>query len=119
MYSTPLNRGFGMVAILAGVRTKTLQLLRGASFSGELKESLRVKITVQDYVTDKGHTIPRNEYILGDDSPNGRLPYVWREHRPWSYLFGSATPSKHQSFFELKRTPWNAKSSLQYHRLDR
>ena len=118
MYSTPLDGGFGMVAILAGVRTKTLKLLQGASFSGELKESLRVKIAVQDYVTDKGHTIPRNEYILGDDSPNGRLPYVWREHRPWSYLFGSATPSKDKNSLELKQTPWKAKSNLQYHRLD-
>ena len=118
MYSTPLDRGFGMVAILAGVRTKTLKLLQGASFSGELKESLRVKIAVQDYVTDKGHTIPRNEYILGDDTPNGRLPYVWREHRPWSYLFGSATPSKDKNSLELQQTPWKAKSNLQYHRLD-
>ena len=119
MYSTPLDGGFGMVALLAGVRTKTLKLLQGASFSGELKKPLRVGIAVQDYVTDEGHIIPRNEYILGDDSPNGRLPYVWREYRPWSYLFGSATPSKHQNSLKLKQIPWKAKSNLQYHRLDR
>ncbi len=119
MYSTPLDEGFGMVALLAGVRTKTLKLLQGASFSGELKKPLRVGIAVQDYVTDEGHIIPRNEYILGDDSPNGRLPYAWREHRPWSYLFGSATPLKHQNSLKLKQIPWKAKSNLQYHRLDR
>ncbi len=118
MYTTPLDRGFGMVALLAGVRTKTLKLLQGASFSGELKGRLRVKIAVQDYVTDKGLNVPRNEYILGDDSPNGRLPYVWRQHKPWSYLFGSATPSKHQNSFMLEQTPWKAKSISQYRRLN-
>ena len=119
MYTTPLDRGFGMIALLAGVRTKTLKLLQGASFSGELKERLRVKIAVQDYVTEKGLNIPRNEYILGDDSPNGRLPYVWRQHKPWSYLFGSATPPKHQNSFKLKQTPWKAKSISQYRRLNK
>ena len=119
MYTTPLDRGFGMVALLAGVRIKTLKLLQGASFAGELKKRLRVRIAVQDYAPDdKGHTIPRNEYILGDDSENGKLLYVWSQHKPWSYLLGSATPSKHQNSFKLKQAPWKAKSSLQYRRLD-
>ena len=81
IYTTPLDQGFGMVALLAGVHTKTLKLLQGASFSGELKGRLRVKITVQDYITDKGLNIPHNKYILDDDSPNGRLLYVWRQHK--------------------------------------
>ena len=119
MYTTPLDRGFGMVALLAGVRTKTLKLLEGASFSGELEKRLRVRIAVQDYAPDdKGHTVPRNEYILGDDSPNGILPYVLRQHKPWSYLFGSAIPSEHQNSFELEQTPWKAKNNLQYRRLE-
>ena len=119
MYTTPLDRGFGMVALLAGVRTKTLELLEGASFSGELEKRLRVRIAVQDHAPDdKGHTIPRNEYILGNDSDSGKLPYVWSQHKPWSYLLGSATPSKHQNSFKLKQTRWKAKSSLQYRRLN-
>ena len=119
MYSTPLDRGFGMIALLAGVRTKTLKLLQGASFSGELNQRLRVKIAVQDCITEKGHTIPRNEYILGDDSPNGSLSHGWRQHKPWSYLFGSATLSKHPNSIDLKQNPWKGKSSLQYRRLEK
>lgn len=58
MYTTPLDMGFGMVALLAGVRTKKLKLLQGASFLGELEKRLRVRIAVLDYITDdKGHTI--------------------------------------------------------------
>lgn len=34
MCNTLLDSGFGMIALLAGVRTETLTLLKGASLSG-------------------------------------------------------------------------------------
>ena len=118
MYTTPLDSGFGMVALLAGARTETLKLLHGASLSGELKQRLRVKIAVEHRVTEDGLSRLRNEYILGDDSPNGRLPYTLRQHKPWSYLLRLATPSQHQNSFTLQPITWAAKNDTQYRRLD-
>lgn len=64
MRCTPIDRGFGIVALLAGVRKETLKLLEGASYSGELKEPLTVDIVVAKSVSASGCTHPRNEYIL-------------------------------------------------------
>ena len=64
MKRTPVDRGFGIVALLAGVRKDTLKLLEGASYSGKLKRPLTVEITVAESVSASGHTHPKNEYIL-------------------------------------------------------
>ncbi|CAD6594074.1 MAG: hypothetical protein ASARMPREDX12_008555 [Alectoria sarmentosa] len=118
MYTTPLDSGFGMVTLLAGARTETLKLLHSASFSGELKQRLRVKIAVEHRVTEDGLSRLRNEYILGDDSPNGRLPYTLRQHKPWSFLLRLATPLQHQKSFTLQPIMRAAENDRQYRRLD-
>ena len=67
----PLDSGFGMIALLAGVRTETLQLLKGASRSGLLKKPIRVSINVHDVpATAKGLNNQSNEYILSEHQMN-------------------------------------------------
>ena len=66
MKRTPIVRGFGLVAILAGVRKETLKLLEGASYSGELKKPLTIEIAAAKSVSAGGRTYPKNEYILRD-----------------------------------------------------
>ena len=63
----PIDSGFGMIALLAGVRKETLQILKGASTSGKLKNPIRVSIIVHDVpAAAKGLNDQRNEYILSD-----------------------------------------------------
>ncbi|KAI1741511.1 hypothetical protein F4680DRAFT_446971 [Xylaria scruposa] len=40
--SVPIGKGFGLIAILAGINHRTLSSLRGAAFSGELTEDLKL-----------------------------------------------------------------------------
>ena len=70
-YNAPLDSGFGTIALLAGVRTETLKLLKGASLSGKLKKSIRVTIDVHKSFTDKGLRNQHNEYIL-DGNPRSK-----------------------------------------------
>ena len=85
MYRIPIGRGFGLIALLAGVRIENLKLLEGASFSGALKKPLRVRIAVGDLgASEHGH--PRIEYSLGDKRRNGSLPRSQR-HFPAFGLF--------------------------------
>ena len=63
----PIDSGFGMIALLAGVRKETLQTLKGASTSGKLKSPIRVSIIVHDVsAAAKGLNDQRNEYILSE-----------------------------------------------------
>ena len=55
---------FGIIAILAGVRTETLKLLEGASFSGTLKKPVSVQITK---ITTESEKQPQIEYHFYDD----------------------------------------------------
>ena len=48
LYKTPLRRGFGMIAVLAGVQKDSLALLQGASFSGELNADVTLHIDAGD-----------------------------------------------------------------------
>ena len=74
MYNTPLDSGFGMIALLAGVRTETLKLLNGASRSGKLKKSIRVTIDVHKSFTDKDLKNQHNEYVLDEYSRSKAAP---------------------------------------------
>lgn len=74
MYNTPLDSGFGTIALLAGVRTETLKLLKGASLSGKLKKSIRVTIDVHKSFTDKSLRNQHNEYILDENSSSKAAP---------------------------------------------
>ena len=63
----PIDSGFGMIALLAGVRKETLQILKGASTSGKLKNPIRVSIVVHDVsAAAKGVNDQCNEYILSE-----------------------------------------------------
>lgn len=55
---------FGIIAILAGVRTETLKLFDGASFSGTLKKPVGIQI---DTVTTGRRNKPQIEYTFHDD----------------------------------------------------
>lgn len=44
-YSTPIDRGFGLVSILAGIERDSLDILKGASLSGKLRKSVRLNIS--------------------------------------------------------------------------
>lgn len=46
LYSTPVDEGFGLVSMLAGVRKESLSILRGAALSGQLKRDIRVRFQV-------------------------------------------------------------------------
>ena len=70
MYGVPIDKGFGMIAFLAGVRVETLKLLKGASISGEVIRPLRVKILSWKNQNDNDKGSTQNEYILEDDSGN-------------------------------------------------
>lgn len=52
MHSVPLDKGFGLVSILSGIDRHTLDILSGASLSGELAH--RVKLVIVP--TDDGQT---------------------------------------------------------------
>ena len=44
LYSTPISNGFGLISLLAGVSKDTVDVLRGAAFSGNLTEPVRIRI---------------------------------------------------------------------------
>jgi len=60
LHRTPLRRGFGMVAVLAGIQNESLTLLRGASFSGELKAD----VTLDSNAGDQHTSHPELSYTL-------------------------------------------------------
>ena len=55
---------FGVIAILAGVRTETLKLFNGASFSGTLTRPTGMKI---DTTTSRREKEPQTQYAFFDD----------------------------------------------------
>ncbi|MCJ1280682.1 hypothetical protein MMC21_008512 [Puttea exsequens] len=65
-YVTPIDSGFGMVSVLAGVQPSSLALLKGASISGELQKPLPMNLILvrKDGIRERGasHEV---EYILG------------------------------------------------------
>jgi len=44
LYSVPLDKGFGLISILSGIDNRSLENLRGAGLSGELRERVRLVI---------------------------------------------------------------------------
>lgn len=74
-YRMPIDGGFGMIALLAGVRVESLKFLKGASMSGELNNRLRVRFLVKESGMHDGKDEPRIEYILGDNEPHTLLPH--------------------------------------------
>ena len=66
LYSTPVSNKFGLVSLLAGVSRDSLDLLRGAAFSGELRRPVRIRILKVDRDDEgpHGHREASIEYEL-------------------------------------------------------
>ncbi len=82
-YDSPLDGNFGMIALLAGVRSSTLPLLKGTSISGELSRPLPVTMRTKNIpsvsVEHKGkiRAGTQVEYELGGLEDNEFLPHPW------------------------------------------
>lgn len=61
LFSTPIDRGFGMVSIMAGVDPADLALLRGAALSGELDTKVGLNVGVEGRGAGNGEVL----YQLG------------------------------------------------------
>jgi len=66
MVSTPIDRGFGLISILAGIERNSLGLLGGASLSGKLRGDVRLRIDS----TKLGDTV---EYTISSSEEGCRL----------------------------------------------
>ena len=49
LYSTPVDKGFGLMSILSGIDRRSLDVVSGASLSGELREHVRLVIRPTSY----------------------------------------------------------------------
>jgi hypothetical protein len=72
-HSTPIQKGFGLVAILAGVDRDSLDIVQGAALSGKLVEPVTMDIVVrkteeEDTQNQFGPGIEYIQYILGRKS---------------------------------------------------
>ena len=67
-FSAVHGTNFGIISILAGVRTETLKIFEGASFSGTLQKPVTVQISE---ITTRSEKQPQIEYYFYDD---GSLP---------------------------------------------
>lgn len=78
-FSAVDGSNFGIIAILAGVRTETLKLFDGASFSGTLKKPVGIQI---DTVTTRHEKKPQTEYFFYDDgtSPKPSITATLQKH---------------------------------------
>jgi hypothetical protein len=65
-YHVPVGKGFGLVAILAGVEKESLALLKGAALSGELRRSVSMDIGVryEGKVDAMGGNLGKIQYSL-------------------------------------------------------
>jgi len=68
LYSSPIGKGFGLVAVLSGIDSNCLDLLSGAGLSGKLKRPVKLNISVVDDINDGGG----NQRVL----PTGRIEYT-------------------------------------------
>ncbi|KAK5713944.1 hypothetical protein LTR15_010850 [Elasticomyces elasticus] len=77
LYTTPVDRRFGIIALLAGVHLTGLDVLHGAAFSGSLRATVPLAIEIEDTGLQKG----RVRYSVGAH-PRNSVDAV----RPgWSY----------------------------------
>ncbi|KAL8653620.1 MAG: hypothetical protein Q9226_003772 [Calogaya cf. arnoldii] len=73
-YSTPVDKGFGLISILSGIDRQSLDVLAGATLSGELKKTVKLvmrpvrddqKSAIEYYVTTSSRSAP--------SAPDGKL----------------------------------------------
>jgi hypothetical protein len=55
-YASPIGKGFGITAVLSGIKKDSLDLLSGAGLSGELERPVRLDISVANDVQSTGYT---------------------------------------------------------------
>jgi hypothetical protein len=55
-YPAPFGRGFGIAAVLSGIKKDSLGLLSGAALSGELERPVRLDISVANDAQSTGNT---------------------------------------------------------------
>lgn len=72
-YSSPIDKGFGMIAVLSGVNKDSLDLVRGAALSGELSKPVKLGIEV-DGVDDT--LMNRGDMALRGHGTTGRIAYT-------------------------------------------
>ena len=70
LFSAPLDNGFGIAAILAGVDPVSLGVLKGAALSGQLKRRVPLRISIEAGEDSKTANIV---YTLDDKGKNDRL----------------------------------------------
>lgn len=71
LYSVPIDNGFGMTAILAGIDRESLELLQGASLSGQLSSNVKLNIRV---VKEGNKSVVKYSLVSKDlDGDQGRL----------------------------------------------
>ena len=74
LYSTPVSNGFGLIPLLAGASRDSLDVLRGAAFSGELKRPVRIRISTKDRDDGGPCTCATNvEYELDSQGRHDRI----------------------------------------------
>ena len=66
LHKVPLDSGFGIVALLAGVQTSTLSLLSGASRSGKLMKPVQVSIDSGQASLNNAGGVKEMTYVLHD-----------------------------------------------------
>jgi hypothetical protein len=69
LHDIPISKGFGLLSILAGVETDGLDILEGATLSGELEEPVRMTIDISGVESPS----PRVFYVVSGKGMNGRL----------------------------------------------
>lgn len=104
---TPLDSGFGITAILAGVREESLKRLQGASMSGRLSEPVRMQIAVSQPVgpDERGKMTPEIEYVIGGTGSNGVLGHAPRHRilgaRNWIGGFWGRMTGRERNQYEM------------------
>ncbi|PPJ61284.1 hypothetical protein CBER1_09319 [Cercospora berteroae] len=75
--SVPVGKGFGIIAVLAGVRPESLGILKGAGFSGEVTEPIQLNIHIVEPESRSAEIV----YTLGNQGPGP----VEDLRRRWTY----------------------------------
>lgn len=66
LHRVPLAHGFGLILLLAGVERENLDILEGATLSGETKKSVSVAINIVDAMDRGGPALVRRlQYSIG------------------------------------------------------
>ncbi|KAI4257483.1 MAG: hypothetical protein LQ352_001647 [Teloschistes flavicans] len=79
-YDTPIDKGFGLVAVLSGVDKQSLDIMHGAALSGELKKPVSLKLQVLDEgAEEEDMTSGRIRYTVGHEK--GAKAYLRRGMR--------------------------------------